>query len=286
MPRPTRASWPTRAGDRRLPQVPRDRAARAAALRGDAPHRRPGDGRGRQQERRAAASAPDYKAAIARYQDYLKDLPERPGQRPRAVPARPCPRARRRAGSGAQDARPAGRRLPEDAASATRPSSAAASCCSTTSQYAKAEQAFATVMQGDAELPYHDRALYMHGWSLFKQARLEDALRSFFAVLDLKIAGSDGDGARDPRRPDARRPRAGRRHLPRHQRQPGEPAGRRVDPALHRQRRRGAPTSSASTSSSASSTSSRTGPRTPPTPSAPSPGRSRCMRRRRCCRRA
>ena len=33
------------AGDRRLPQVPRDRAARAAARRGDAPPRRPRDGR-------------------------------------------------------------------------------------------------------------------------------------------------------------------------------------------------------------------------------------------------
>ena len=26
----------------------------------------------------------------------------------------------------------------------------------------------------------------MHGWSLFKQGRLEDALHSFFGVLDLQ----------------------------------------------------------------------------------------------------
>ena len=57
-------------------------------------------------------------------------------------------------------------------------------------------------------------------------------------------------------------------------------------PALHRLARAQRPTSSASTSSSASSTSSKTAARTPPTPSSPSPRRSRCMRRRRRCRRA
>ena len=122
----------------------------------------------------------------------------------------------------------------------------------------------------------------MQGWSLFKQGRLDDALQSFFGVLDLQ----DGRAAmatttRQPGRPDARRPRTGRRHLPRHQPQPGQPAGRRVDPALHQLATRGAATSSASTSSSASSTSSKTASRTPPTPSAPSPAASRCMRRRR-----
>ena len=41
--------------------------------------------------------------------------------------------------------------------------------------------------------PFQDRALYMQGWSLYKQSRLEDSLRSFFGVLDLKVAGRAGD---------------------------------------------------------------------------------------------
>ena len=63
-------------------------------------------------------------------------------------------------------------------------------------QYARAEQAYAQLVQREAGTPFHDRALYMHGWSVYKQGRLDDALQSFFGVLDLKIAGS-GDEALD-----------------------------------------------------------------------------------------
>ena len=59
--------------------------------------------------------------------------------------------------------------------------------------YVKAEQAYATVLQGDTDNPYHERALYMQGWSMFKQGRLEDALHPFFGVLDLKVAGEASD---------------------------------------------------------------------------------------------
>jgi TolA-binding protein len=55
--------------------------------------------------------------------------------------------------------------------------------------YPKAEAAYLVTMRGDKGSPYHERALYMHGWSLFKQGRLEDALQSYFSVLDLKLAG-------------------------------------------------------------------------------------------------
>ena len=87
----------------------------AAARRGDAPPRRPGDGQRRQPAAPAATAAttPDYKAAIARYQDFLKDLPEGPGQRPRALPAGARPRAGRRPRDGAEDARSPGARVPE-----------------------------------------------------------------------------------------------------------------------------------------------------------------------------
>jgi TolA-binding protein len=42
---------------------------------------------------------------------------------------------------------------------------------------------------------FYERALYMHGWSLFKQARLEDALPSFAAVLDRNLIGRDNGAA-------------------------------------------------------------------------------------------
>ena len=62
-----------------------------------------------------------------------------------------------------------------------------------TRDYAKAELAFNAVMKGDSGNPFRERAHYMHGWSLFKQARLEDALHSFFGVLDRKPALSDDE---------------------------------------------------------------------------------------------
>jgi len=52
-----------------------------------------------------------------------------------------------------------------------------------------AEQAYSAVLQGEKGNPYRERSLYMHGWSLYKQGKLEEALNSFFGVLDLKLAG-------------------------------------------------------------------------------------------------
>jgi tetratricopeptide (TPR) repeat protein len=60
-------------------------------------------------------------------------------------------------------------------------------------QYAKAEAAYGAVLAQDDGNPYRERALYMQGWSVFKQGRLEDALNSFFGVLDRKIAGIEDD---------------------------------------------------------------------------------------------
>jgi TolA-binding protein len=57
-------------------------------------------------------------------------------------------------------------------------------------EYPKAEQAYAVTMQATQPgSPFHERALFMHGWAQFKQGRLEEGLRSFFGVLDLKLAG-------------------------------------------------------------------------------------------------
>lgn len=76
--------------------------------------------------------------------------------------------------------------------------------------YAKAEAAYSSVIDGGpagagasgaradadaegaaAEEAFRSRALYMQGWSRFKQGRLDEALQSFFGVFDLSLAGLD-----------------------------------------------------------------------------------------------
>jgi len=60
-----------------------------------------------------------------------------------------------------------------------------------------AEQAYATVLRSPTHTPYYERSLYMQGWSLYKQGRLEEALNSFFGVLDLKLIAREGEGSLD-----------------------------------------------------------------------------------------
>ena len=68
----------------------------------------------------------------------------------------------------------------------------------TMKNYVESEKAYSAVLHGPPRAaPFQDRALYMMGWSVYKQGRLEDALKSFFAVLDLKVAGRAGDGPLD-----------------------------------------------------------------------------------------
>jgi TolA-binding protein len=58
-------------------------------------------------------------------------------------------------------------------------------------RYPEAEQAYGALIQKGEASTFYERALFMHGWSLFKQARLEEALPSFAAVLDRKLIGRD-----------------------------------------------------------------------------------------------
>jgi cellulose synthase operon protein C len=134
---------------------------------------------------------PDYKAAIARYEDYLKAFPNDPGN-DRVYYQ--MARAHEQGG----DLETALKTL--DALVAKYPQTSylaeaqfrRGELLFTTQDYAKAEQAYAIVLKGDAKGAYHDRALYMHGWSLFKQAKVEEALGSFFGVLDAKVANRAG----------------------------------------------------------------------------------------------
>jgi tetratricopeptide (TPR) repeat protein len=63
--------------------------------------------------------------------------------------------------------------------------------------HAGAERAYGVVLASGPASPYHDRALYMQGWSRFKQGRLDDALQSFMGVLDVKLSGLDSEAGLD-----------------------------------------------------------------------------------------
>src|SRR5437773_8429912 len=140
----------------------------------------------------ASNGGPDYRAAVARYQDYLKTYPTDPGN-DRVLYQ--LARAQEQGG----DLETALKTL--DQLVQAYPNTAyrdeayfrRGELLFTARDYPKAEQAFATVLKGDSANPYHERSLYMHGWSVFKQGRLDDALHSFFGVLDLKVANRDGD---------------------------------------------------------------------------------------------
>jgi len=58
-------------------------------------------------------------------------------------------------------------------------------------RYPEAEQAYGALIQKGSGSDFYERALFMHGWSLFKQAKLEEALSSFAALLDRKLIGRD-----------------------------------------------------------------------------------------------
>ena len=144
----------------------------------------------------SAASGPDYRAAIARYQEYLKAYPADPGN-DRVL----YQLARAHEQGGDLDTGLATLDRLVAAYPKTRYRDEAqfrrGELLFTARNYPASEKAYATVLAAGPANPYHDRALYMHGWSVYKQGRLEEALRSFFGVLDLKLGGRVGDGGLD-----------------------------------------------------------------------------------------
>ena len=144
---------------------------------------------------KSVSADPDYKAAIARYQDFLKTYPTDPGN-DRVLYQ--LARAHEQGGeleTALKTLDQLVRDYPKtaylDEAQFRR-----GELLFTTREYARAEKAYTTVLAGAANNPYQERALYMQGWSLFKQGRLEDSLHSFFGVLDRKVAGQ-GDAELD-----------------------------------------------------------------------------------------
>ena len=51
-------------------------------------------------------------------------------------------------------------------------------------RYREAESAYAAVVAAGAAGGFYDQGLYKHGWSLFKQGRGEDSVKSFLKVID------------------------------------------------------------------------------------------------------
>ncbi|MBC7664759.1 MAG: tetratricopeptide repeat protein [Caulobacter sp.] len=135
---------------------------------------------------------PDYAAAIAQYRDYLKTYPNDPDN-DRILYQ--LARAQEQGGQledGLKTLDQLVAQYPKtrylDEAEFRR-----GELLFTLRQYPKAEQAYTLVLNGQKDNPYVGRALYMQGWSKFKQGNLEEALTSFFGVLDGKIVGINDD---------------------------------------------------------------------------------------------
>ena len=102
--------------------------------------------------------------------------------------------------------------------------------------YAKAEVAHSTRSSGNSSNTFRTAPPTCRGWSRFKQSKLDEALTSFFKVLDLKAEALAGTGEL-PKLKASRAERELLEDTPRHQHQPGHLAGRRVDCGLRRQAR-------------------------------------------------
>ena len=136
----------------------------------------------------ANAAAPDYKAAVARYQEFLRSYPKDPGN-DRVLYQ--LARAQEQGG----ELETALKTL--DQLVATYPDTAyreeaqfrRGELLFTLRSYPASEQAYDAVLARNAGTVFKDRALYMQGWARFKQGKLEEGLQAFFGVLDGKLAG-------------------------------------------------------------------------------------------------
>ncbi len=138
---------------------------------------------------------PDYRAAVARYQELLKTFPNSLGN-DRVLYQ--LARAQEQGGDLAAALATLERLVRDYPATGALQEAQfrRGELLFTQADYARAEQAYATVLvQPDGR--FHDRALYMQGWSRFKQGKLDDALQSFFGVLDAKLVGLDANGGED-----------------------------------------------------------------------------------------
>ena len=137
---------------------------------------------------KSGTGAPDYKAAVKSYQDFLQRYPKDPGN-DRVLYQ--LARAQEQGGDLELGLKTLDRLVKEypntryhDEAQFRR-----GELLFAMREYPQAEVAYEKVQHGDTQSPYYERSLYMLGWSVYKQGRLEEALGSFFGVLDQKLAG-------------------------------------------------------------------------------------------------
>jgi TolA-binding protein len=143
-----------------------------------------------------SGDAADYRAAIRRYQDYLKAYPKDPGN-DRVLYQ--LARAHEQGGELEVALKALDQLVLEFPGTTYRDEAnfRRGELLFSTRDYANAELAFAAVRQGDSANPYQERSLYMQGWSLYKLQRLDEALHAFFGVLDLKIKAPERRGMLD-----------------------------------------------------------------------------------------
>jgi TolA-binding protein len=135
-----------------------------------------------------SGAPPDYKAAVARYQEYLKAHPNDPGN-DRVLYQ--LARAQEQSGDLETALKTLDRLVTAYPSTAHREEAQfrRGELMFALKSYPAAEQAYNAVLGANEQTVYKDRALYMQGWSRFKQGKLEEGLQSFFAVLDGKLAG-------------------------------------------------------------------------------------------------
>jgi TolA-binding protein len=56
-------------------------------------------------------------------------------------------------------------------------------------EFEQAERAYQDVIKAGEVSPYYERAIFKHGWSVFKQGDTKRSLKSYFTVLDRSFAG-------------------------------------------------------------------------------------------------
>lgn len=167
---------------REAPQRP-EVMRRLADLEMDLADRKAGD----------AGATPEYKAAVAQYQKVLEEHPNAPGN-DRVLYQ--IARAQEQGGdldaalkTLTRIARDYPDTIHRDEVHFRR-----GELLFATRDYVGAGEAYATVLESAAITPFTERALYMRGWSLFKQGKLDDALEPFFKVLDLKLGSRPSPG--------------------------------------------------------------------------------------------
>jgi TolA-binding protein len=126
----------------------------------------------------AAGEVPDYKAAIARYEEFLKAYPQDP-RNDRVLYQ--LARAQEQGGQLEVALKTLTRLVSQHPGTvhADEAHFRRGELLFATRDYKQAETAFATVLGGGNRNPFTERALYMQGWSLFKLGRLEDGLKPF-----------------------------------------------------------------------------------------------------------